>query len=110
MKKILLITILLINTACMRFNFFIPTLYKMSEAKRENKIEKIYNNLNKDYYFLLENEIKENDRENLENKFQVFSDELKKLYEKPMTKEHSDFLDRYFKEVNLKLQYLKDLK
>lgn len=118
MKKTLLILLLLFNISCMNLDFFSAKLYKLSEQEREVKIENFYNSLNEKYYLLLENEIKEADRFVLEKKFQVLNDEIESLKNNSVniknldfiSKEHREFLEKYSKEIDLKLQYLKDLK
>ena len=118
MKKIILTILLSLNISCMNLDFFLSPLYKLSEEKREAKIESLYNSLSEKYYILLEDEIKEKDRLELEERFQKLSDEIEKVknntvsmkYLDFMSDKHREFLNKYSREVNLKLQYLKDLK
>ncbi|WP_022818706.1 hypothetical protein [Fusobacterium russii] len=111
MKKILIFSILLLNISCMNFSFFRKaSLDKLSETEREEKIEKTYSELNFKYYKMLENEIKEKDRNSLEEKYKKLKEDLSKINTMKSSKEHINFLYRYNKEINLKLQYLKDLK
>lgn len=111
MKKILIFSILLIHISCMNLNFFRKTsLDKLSEAEREEKIGKAYSKLNFKYYKILEDEIKEKDRASLENKYLSLKDDLNKINKTKSSKEHIAFLNKYNRDINLKLQYLKDLK
>lgn len=115
MKRIILIIFLVFNISCMNLSFFLSPLYKLSESKREAKIESLYNTLNKEYYLLLEDEIKEKDRLILEEKFQKINDEIEKVIKEekilePLSNKHKIFLEKYLKEIKIKLQYLKDLK
>ena len=59
MKKIILTILLSLNISCMNLDFFLSPLYKLSEEKREAKIESLYNSLSEKYYILLEDEIKD---------------------------------------------------
>lgn len=108
MKKILLIIILITNIACINF-FRKPSLDKLSEAEREEKINKTYSELNFKYYKMLENEIVEKDRKSLEEKYKILKQDLGTINKTKSSKEHIDFLNKYNKEINLKIQYLKDL-
>lgn len=111
MKKVLIFSILLLNISCMNFSFFRKSsLDKLSEAEREKKIEKTYSELDFKYYKMLENEIKEKDRSSLEEKYKSLKEDLSKINKGKSSKEHINFLYKYNKEINLKLQYLKDLK
>lgn len=111
MKKILILLVLLLNISCMNFSFFRKSsLDKLSEAEREKKIEKTYSELDFKYYKMLEDEIKEKDRDDLEGKYKKLKEDLNKINKTNSSKEHIAFLNKYNKEINLKIQYLKDLK
>ena len=110
MRKNLLVVTLLFTTSCMNFSFFrgIP-LNKLSETEREEKIDKSYSELNMKYYKMLEDEIKEKERKMLEEKYKSLKQDLNVIDRTKASKEHINFLNKYNKEINLKLQYLKDL-
>ena len=110
MKQILLITILLLNVSCINLNFFRKKSFdKLSEAEREEKVNQIYSELDVQYYKMLEDEIKENDRKSIEEEYKTLKQNLISININKSSKEHIDFLNKYNKEINLKLQYLKDL-
>lgn len=108
MNKFLLITILLVNTSCIGL-FRQASFDKLSEKEREEKISKTYSELNFKYYKMLENEIKEKDRRGLEDKYRNLKQNIASIKRSSSSKEHIDFLNKHNKDINLKLQYLKDL-
>lgn len=111
MKKILILSILLLNVSCMNLSFFgKSSLDKLSEDEREKKINKIYSELNFNYYKMLEDEIKEKERISLEENYKKLKEDLNKINKTKSSKEHIAFLNKYNRDINLKLQYLKDLK
>ncbi|MBQ3437811.1 MAG: hypothetical protein IJG31_04845 [Fusobacterium sp.] len=110
MKKILTILILLSTVSCVKFNFLKRfSLLNLSEPKREEKIEKLYTELDKKYFSMLEDVINENERKKLELEFSALNSEILKAKSSKISKEHREYLDKYFKDTSLKLQYLKDL-
>lgn len=117
MKKLILLSLLLINVSCINLELFKTPLYKLSEKEREKNIEKVYKELDNKYYALLEDEIKEKERLILEKQFDELLKELQilktnsinKKQLKSSTKEHREFIDNYLKRTSIKVQYLKDL-
>lgn len=105
-KKILflLFIILFLNACISRFH-----IDSENYEKREVQIVKIEENLSERYYKLLEEPIQEKKRKDLEEKYQIFYKNLLALKVKN-NPEHLKFLNEYRKKVEVKLNYLADLK
>lgn len=109
LKRLSIIFVSVIISACINLNFFSSKFEKMNIEKREQEITKAYSNLSDDFFLLLEDEINEEDRKKLEDKFKNLKMEIGAIG-KVKTEEHQKFLNKKLKEINLKIQYLEDLK
>lgn len=109
MKKLLLVALSLL-VSCTNLDSWSSKLSKMNEKEREKSIINMYEKLNLKYYKLLEDELKKKDLENLETKFINLKKEILNIDKKVISSEHNTFLNDYIKNINLKIQYLKDLK
>ena len=95
MKKIFLLLIILLISSC------------SSYTPKDTRIK--YTKLSKDLDVLMDDEISEKKRYDLEKKFVKFYDGMVK-YKEDNIDEDTSYLDRYLKEIKIKIQYLKDLK
>lgn len=84
-------------------------LKRFSAEKQEILIKENFNELSKNFYTLLEDEIEEKKRKTLEEKFIILKNEINSINTTASSK-HAIFLNSYSNLINLKIQYLKDLK
>ncbi len=105
MKKIFIFMFSFLLFSCSALDKF----FTLPFEKQKIIIEKDFKNLEEDFFVLLENKIKESKREKLEKKFKLLKNKILKV-KNIKSEEDKEFIKKYFRLTEIKLQYLEDLK
>ncbi len=105
MKKIVVFLFTVFLLSCSNSN----RLEKLPPEKQEKIIKENFNDLTKKFFILIDDKIKEKDRADLESNYINLKNQIRKI-KLVGTKEHVNFLLHYSKLIDIKIQYLKDLK
>ncbi len=104
MKKLFIFMISILLFSCNSLDRF----FKLPVEKQKIIIKTEFNNLEKDFYTLLEDKIDEKKREKLEKKVMNLKYKILKV-RNFKSEEDKKFIETYSKLTDIKIQYLKDL-